>query len=286
MSTLPGPRWWIAPPGPDESLRSVLSRAAALYECNPEDLWEHLNQNDSRPSGPVDSPSAAALERIASAIGMPKSDLMGHELYDAPWLLAPTAREVYCPRCWFKAQHEGRPCSILRSWARVLRTMCPAHGYPLRLAPFQWAADPRRITAEFTAFEANDRAILDLIDRFGHALDQSLFFGAPWPPEWHGDPESAQQVLMAVSMNVNDAEGFPLIKYVQPLGDLGRFVRGPRHVERSAEELDWGRFRGISDPAVRRAALWAAAWTLTRDPRPELSPGWFVLPPHILLRLH
>jgi|GEM_PF-4813681 len=132
-------RWWIQPPMLDESLRSVLNRAAALYGRTSAQLWASLNSDDPRPTGDVESPSSAALRRMATAIGMPASELLAHRQPDTPWLLAPHARNVCCPMCWDEDRARGEPCSIRRGWNRLLRTTYPQHGCPLRIAPEQWA---------------------------------------------------------------------------------------------------------------------------------------------------
>src|SRR5690606_7874054 len=102
-------RWWIRPPMPDETLRSVINRAAALYECPPKRLWECLNWDDPQPYGEIDSPALRVLRRMAIAMGLPPSDLSAQRLPDAPWLLAPQADEVYCPLCWTDDRRRGDP---------------------------------------------------------------------------------------------------------------------------------------------------------------------------------
>src|SRR5690606_237735 len=111
----------------------------ALYERTLGQIWACLNADDPRPAGDAESPSCAALRRMAVAIGMPASGLLAHRQPDAPWLLASQARNVYCHMCWNEDRARGEPCSIRRGWNRLLRTTCPHHGCPLRLAPEQWA---------------------------------------------------------------------------------------------------------------------------------------------------
>lgn len=274
-------RWWIRPPMPDESLRSVLSRAAALYECSPEKIWERLNSDDKKPSGDIESPSCSALRRMATAIGIPSSHLLVHRQPDAPWLLAPHSRNVYCPMCWNEDRAKRAPFFIRRGWNGVFRTTCPNHGCPLRLAPAQWAASLLTPSFQPPVFTQQEQQVLSLIESFGDALERSLYSGDPWPSRWRGSPQIARQLLLAVSFNVNEARDFPLTKCIHVSGNLTGFIRGPLHQQDPVKKLRWDLFRGLADPALRRAGLWATAWALMPERPNHLSPGWFKLPTHI-----
>ncbi len=278
-------RWWIRPPMRDESLRSVLNRAAAFYECTSFQVWASLNSDDPRPVGDVESPSGAALHRMAAAIGMPASDLLAHRLPDAPWLLEPHARNIYCPMCWDEDSVRGEPCSIRRAWTWLLRTTCPQHGCPLRIAPEQWARFTRFHSLPAPQFSEQERRILHLIESFGQALEQSLYFGRPWPDDWRGNPQVARQLLLAVSFNVRKIRDFPLINYVQVSSNLTSLIRGPLHQYEPVRKLRWDSYREIADPALRRASLWATAWTLLPNLSTDLSPGWTKLPGHVQARI-
>lgn len=274
-------RWWIRPPMPDESLRSVLSRAAALYERHPQHIWDSLNEDDPEPAGDVESPSCAALNRMATAIGTAPSTLFAHRLPDAPWLLATKARTIYCPICWSQYLARGEPCAIRRNWCRLLHTRCPDHCCPLRLAPEQWATRTRPPVLELPNFTGLERRILDLIESFGAILEDSLYHGAAWPSYLKGDPQTARLLLLAVSFNLNQVRDCPLTKCVYTTGNLENFVRGPLQRQEPVTELRWKSFREIADPAIRRAGLWATGWELMRERPRELSPGWSKLPQHI-----
>lgn len=279
-------RWWIRPPMPDESLRSVLNRAAALYECTSLQLWASLNSDDLRPTGDIESPSCAALCRMAAAIGMPASELLAHRQPDAPWLLVPQARDIYCPKCWNEDRARGEPCFIRRGWSRLLRTACPQHGCPLRIAPEQWARSLTSDPPPVPQFSQHEQRILDLIESFGQTLEQSLYFGESWPDDWGGNPQIARQLLLAVSFNVNVVSDFPLINYVQVSDHLTGFIRGTRHQYEPVRKLRWDSYREIADPALRRAGLWVTAWALMPGLPVELSPGWLRLPAHIEARIN
>ncbi|MGO1541210.1 MAG: TniQ family protein [Luteimonas sp.] len=278
-------RWWIRPPLPDESLGSVLRRAAALYERSASQIWESLNRDDPVSPGDVESPSCAALRRMAAAIGMPVSQLLAQRQSDAPWLLVPQARNIYCPMCWNEDRGRGLPCYIRRGWSRVLQTTCPDHSCPLRLASEQWATSALKHRFQPPCFTQQEQQILGLIKSFGEALDRSLYLGDRWPSEWRGSPQIARQLLLAVSFNVNEVRDFPLINYAQVTGNLKGFIRGPLHLQEPVKKLRWDAFRAVADPAFRRAGLWATAWALIPELSADLSPGWLKLPPHIEARM-
>lgn len=277
-------RWWIRAPVAGESLRSVLCRAAALYKCSPRNLWYELNDSDTRPAGDVDSPSCFALRRMAAALGIPASQLFAHRQQDTPWLLAPNARDVYCPICWNEDLARGDPNSIRCDWSRLLRTTCLLHNCPLRLAPENWFTSSLGSTLQMPQFSELEKRILYLVESFGQALERSLMSGDAWPSHWRGNPPLARQLLLTVSFNVNEIRDIPLSGYVMANGNLAEVIRGPRRLQEPARKLRWDVFRSISDPALRRAALWSAAWSLARDRPIELSPGWFTLPSHIKAR--
>lgn len=285
MRTAPtGQRWWISPPRPDESLRSLVLRVAALYECSASTIWECLNKDEACPSGDMDLPSCIALRRMGAAIGIRPSTLLAHRQADAQWLLAPSARNIYCPSCWSEDQQRGFPYSIRRSWNWVLRTTCPEHGEPLRLAPDDWNISSTFVVRSIPSLTNREEGVLDLIERFGESLEQSLYFGAAWPAAWGIGAHSARQLLLEMSFNVNTVRDYPQTKFVRASGNLQELIRGPKHQEEpAAKPLTWDRYRHITDPAIRRAGLWSAAWALVPDLPEELSPGWATLPSHIEL---
>lgn len=274
-------RWWIRPPMPDETLRSIIKRAAALYECPPKRLWECLNWDDPQPYGGIDSPALRVLRRMAIAMGLPPSDLSAQRLPDAPWLLAPQADEVYCPLCWTDDRRRGDPLWFRRGWRRVLRTRCAVHGFPLLLCPEQWTSWPQVREFQLPDLTAHEQRILELIASFGESLERSLYEGAPWPANLAGNPHAARQLLIAVSFNMNKVRDIPLTKCIQTSGNLAMYVHGPSHRQEPVKKLRWDGYREIADPAIRRAGLWIAAWELMRERSDELSPGLGRLPPEI-----
>lgn len=271
-------RWWIPPPGSDESLRSVLSRAAALYECMPGQLWASLNQDDAQPCGDIDSPSCPALLRIAQALGARAVELLPHRLADEPWRLLPDVRQCFCPACWNEDLRAGRPRTLRRAWSHVLRIRCQTHGLPLCLAQGTWATSTSPYNYQIPKFTPEEQGVLDLIESFGTALEQSLFFGSPWPEGWRGTPQAVRSLLGALSFNQDSRRNFPPIRNVEASGGLSSVICYPRHMQEPLKGSPWEAFRAIANPGIRRAALWVAAWNVVPDLPAASSPGWVKLP--------
>lgn len=272
MSEPSGMRWWIPPPAPDETLRSVLERAAALYHWEPGQLWQALNGEGATVAGTIDQPSCLALIRIGQALGMPAARLRQHRVPDVAWRLDPAARRAVCPICWElpTPQQEGLP--ELRSWTHVLRTHCPIHDTPLCLPVARHHAGTD--STKLAALTSDDLEVLSLIETFGTTLEQSLFFGASWPAPWRCGPIQARRLLVEVSSYNGEGAGHPLIANVAPSATLTSFIHGGRHLLQGGVAQDWEWFRSIADPAIRRAALWTAAWMTIPDLPQRLSPGW------------
>ena len=269
-------RWWIPQPGQDESLRSVLGRAAALYECTPDELWASLNQDDSGSSGDIDSPSCTALLRVAKALGTRAVGLLPHRFADVPWHLTPRARRSFCPSCWNEDLRLGRPRTLKRAWNHVLRTRCPIHGLPLNLAPETWAMTTTRYEHPVPTFTPEEQGTLDLIESFGVALEQSLYFGTPWPEGWRGTPQAARSLVASLCVNMNSERDFPPIRNVMATSALSAVISTPRHTQEPFRGHAWETFRAIANPGIRRAALWVAAWRLVPEHPSTLSPGWYL----------
>jgi hypothetical protein len=277
MSQSPITRWWIAPPGPGETLRSVLDRAAQLYECDPRQLWRSLHADETPAMEHVDDPGTRALYRLAGALGVTPCRLQPLCVPDTPWRLAPAARLSYCPRCEALALAADTPSMALGAWTHVLRTQCPEHGVPLRLRPEAQFRGGRSSDAPAAPTDGVGRRVLDLIEAFATALEDSLYFGAPWPVGWRIDAGRARAALLSVSFHPGPTRGLPVIADVRPPRELLADVHVTCHHMDPVPAPTWDQFRAIADPAVRRAALWVVAWHVVPDLDEALCPGWLHL---------
>jgi hypothetical protein len=260
-------RWWVAPPGPDESLGSLVARAAAFFEGESGWLWTNLLEG--RTDIDMDDPPAAVLVRLARATGIAARQLQGHRLADAPGLLARGARSAYCPVCW--AEQGGEVPSQRRSWMGCFRTVCEVHRAPL----LAWRPHQRAIPLQLPAFDPTDRDILDLIDKFGRTLEGSLLCGEPWPEAWKGDAMAARTMLLRVCFNYDAEAHFAPVSDVVATRTLRPYIHGPIRIIASKKRVHWDDFRRIADPVVRRAALWLVAWRVMPGLEDRFRPGWF-----------
>jgi hypothetical protein len=272
MATTHATRWWIAPPRPDESLRSVVARAADLYRLDVPRLWRAL-QGSGQAIGDLDDPPARQLCLMAQAMAVPAARLHAHRLPDAPWLLAPEARLASCPRCDEEARVAGKAPIYRRSWARVLSTSCGEHAVPLRRSVSVLSPGDRGFKLPLPESE-DALALLGMIERFGITLDGCLYFGKPWPSEWKGTPALARAGLLRACCNLDSQAQWVPIDDVQPLATLLLDIHGSRHrCSPTHHGVGWEGFRRIATPALRRAALWLVAWECIPNLPSEFWPG-------------
>lgn len=267
--------WFVQGPGPDERLGSVVNRAGELYGTTGESLLsELLGQPRTSWSG-IDGASAAQVTEIARALKVAPRELWRHRLPDHPRLLAPNARQAYCPACWREDRAAGREPGFRRAWASLLRTRCEQHAEPLHLAgPFSYGNATRSVRDDDRAGIEDRQACIDAIESFGHTLEGALFFGRPWPRTWRLSPWIARALLPAVSLNLGRDEQFPAISLLVCTAPLAGIVRVPTHALSPLHQTPWEAFREIADPAARRAALWLVGWRTCPDWPEAWRPGW------------
>jgi len=278
-------RWFIPAPGPDETLASVIGRAAAFYGCTVSALWAELHGPHLESSGSLDHPTPHALQRLARALGAPAETLRNHLLVDGPRWLRLEARRAYCPACWLEDRVAGRPFGFRRDWARVLAMRCKKHDLPLLQSHAQERLDSDWLDELVLLHEsAGDVAdlhplgeagvLLRWIDAVGETLDRVLFDGEAWPREWRFDPHEAQRRL-AASCNVETREWDDLsITRVMVPPALRRFVHTRCTSSGSSRPLHWEGVQAHGDPGFRRAALWLLGWQLVPHLPPSYCPCW------------
>lgn len=263
-------RWWVAPPGPDETLASLLARAATLYDCNGEALWNDLAVPGAPSLGPIDAPTTFGLCRLGDVIGLPPANLLRHRVPDAPWRLAPAARQAVCPECMAEDAAAGRTITFRAGWTRAFVPVCPHHKTPLCLPNARGSA---RAPVESPAPTDADHALVNLIHDFGTTLEQCLHFDASWPTGWKGTAIRARTLVLRACFPERVGASAPCSS-VMPSRGIAPWVHGPRHELLPATKNEWEAFRSVADPAVRRAAMWCAAW-LTIPYLPDAwRPGW------------
>lgn len=255
-------RWIIPGPGPDESIASLVGRAATKYGLTEQELVADLMGGtiDTIRSFDLDVPPSRVVHAIATAVGVPDKSLFACRLDASPRWLAPSARCVYCPECWAEDDAAGRPRGFRRQWASVLRPICMRHGRPLirclardteQPSLHLWGNDP--------ASRGKRRECLDVLDKLGAALEATLFDGADWPRDWSESAVEARRVLLASALNCASQAAFPATSSLMLPTELAPYVHGPSHTFPPQHTPEWETFRALSDPGFRRGALWMAA---------------------------
>lgn len=93
-------RWWLAAPGHDESLRSLVERADRLYGKPPPEGYAWQSNPYGEGAQHLDAPTSRDLTRLARMLGTSPRHLYAHCLEDGPHLLEMIERRAYCPLCF------------------------------------------------------------------------------------------------------------------------------------------------------------------------------------------
>jgi len=277
-------RWWVAGPGEDESLRSMVERVERLYggERDGFPTWQQDSDTSTYASASrMDAPSIKRLLELARLLGVSPATLHTHRMLDGPYLLHKMQRRAYCPACWLSDESTGRPRAFRRAWAGVFALNCAKHGTPL-----QWA-EPRlseSITAPLNlpALPSGhrDQKVLQLIEDFARALDASLTRNAAWPLSWRGNAHSTRALLIRCVANLGWERGYAPVSSLSPPLSIRAFVCPPRGAsEPLVSQRPWESVRALGRPAWRRAALWIAAWYVIPDLPDECRPDSIPMAP-------
>ncbi|WP_354012161.1 TniQ family protein [Dyella japonica] len=284
-SVATGTRWFVPGPGPDETLWSVVGRAAAFYDTHANALWAGLHGEELDTSGTPDHPSAAALQRVGRALGVSAASLRDHLLDTGPRWLNREARRAFCPACWMEDHAAGRPFGYRRTWARVFATRCTMHNQPLQYAHALEGADTDWVTALVLSHQSEGRAatrrpsgsdgeLLDWIDGLARALDDVYFNASPWPSIWLLDRFTAEQRLLESCRGQPVGSDALSIDRVMVPPTLRRFVHTRCALVAAMKTPRWDDLQSLADPGARRAAIWLLGWQLLPDLPERYCPLW------------
>ena len=274
-------RWWIAAPGIDESLRSLVERADRLYGMPQDDVraWQDRGARLGDPT--LDAPNVSELIRLARMLDIPARVLYEHRLEDGPHLLVQDERRAYCPQCLNEDRVAGRPRAFRRAWARIFAVSCSEHKIAL-----QWA-EPRlaaiadgELRPGLGPVTQRDKTVLALIDCFARTLEACLWLGAPWPGDWRGSPQAARACLIRCLSNLTGGLALPPVAqlWIQP--SLLPFIAFSQRKIPALRGAPWDAVRRVGRPAWRRAAFWLTAWEvipgLPMQLKPETIPAAYL----------
>ncbi|MBW8368500.1 MAG: TniQ family protein [Arenimonas sp.] len=275
-------RLWIPLPSPDESIASILWRAACFLEIDPNVLWGHIVSDVPGDPGTMDAPSSNALRRIANGIGMTPSRLAAHRIPVGETLLEPNARTAACPLCWQEDDVNGRPRTYRRAWAYACRTFCRQHRVPLVAPRRPGHLDLSANTHDYARLSgAEHETIVQMID-FEDRIAAVLDGAEQWPIEWAGSA-SGFKVALAQLVSENAATGGrPLVCNIYVSRALEPYIHGPKHYGSLRNSERWLAFLRERNPAVRRAALWLATVYVSPERATDHASG---LPARLLQKI-
>jgi hypothetical protein len=271
-------RWWIPAPGEDESIRSIVGRAAHRYRY----IGSYGDRLVAHPSAPreripsLEGCGAEDILALADRLSIRSRELFAHRQVDSPDLIIETMRAAYCPRCWAQADRQGLPRTFRRTCQSIFALSCPVHPtVPLRQAMIQ-ARDSSPSEKEMPSkLTPRARRFLTWVDGFTATLAVCLFKGAAWPTHWCGDPNAAKVLLSACVTNLTDCRGYALIHNAMVPLHLFSWVRRPAGRLEPLAGDPWTAVRELADPEVRRLAFWLMGWLTVSDMPIDLWPDGF-----------
>jgi hypothetical protein len=277
----PDVRWWIAGPGKDESLHSIVERAARMYGGRGEDT--PLVDGESGPcaSSLCNARDSRDLLFLARMLGTPSKSLYAHRLEEHPCLLEPSERRAFCPRCLYEDHIKQRPRSFRRVWAKVFTLSCPEHDVPLQWAERRLATilDSELLSSCFLV-TPQQAEILKLVENFAQKLDACLWHGELWPTTWRGSPYSARALLIRCVANLTSFRGSLPASHLWISSSLSPLISFPTRPVEPHSGPPWNAVRQLGRPAWRRAALWLTLWQvipgLSERCRPETIPSAYL----------
>lgn len=277
---MPQVRVAIDGPQPDETISSVLARAAMFWDVERWVLLESLGVTTTD----WDHPSEPALQGLAEAIGVRASVLQALTVASDQGILPVDRRIAYCPSCWAEDVAQGRAPYCRRAWASCAAIACPVHATPL----YAWDVDVRGERRPLPALEAARQRSetwhadlahaqtpglhrdLQPLAAFAQTAQAALDGDIPWPAGWRGDRPTGLALVRLLTTNPAPFPDRLVLDRLLPVaGDSRRFA-GHRRASASVSSDTGTAWLAFGDPAIRRTAWWLLARTLV--------VGWPPLP--------
>lgn len=298
----------VAPPAKDESLSSVVDRAAAQYGIGTDGALGALLRDWAEYQIPFDRDDLPdeMIGALAEAIGITSESLADIGITDEANILAPGARLAYCPLCFEKDLALNRIPYFRKAWSSIFAVTCKEEGAPLFAWPMVSAYRTRalplpgdlrgnrrfsedveirsalRIAQGIAANDvpADGRVLADVAS-LAKAMRLSLCGDGTWPAGWHGTVWDAKALLEILTVNRSKLCGrTPLDSLVPSVATAGLF-RAYREMQAPlGRRRPWAQIKGIIDPAVRRSAFWVIARTI--NPRAYKAVGLAWMPHSII----
>ncbi|AVP97200.1 hypothetical protein C7S18_08325 [Ahniella affigens] len=295
----------IAPPAPDETISSVLDRAACLMGTSREALLAAIELPDAGDGRDLDDALLPLAAEIARAL-----------CWDREWhppappvptrRLAASARNAFCAHCWVEDLATARGTYFRTTWLDAMVPWCARHQTPLDTMLSRYPERRRTILVASEAATAEHRKEAEsLRNRLDGSVDGAAQEAAriacelgrhlplhdepvpPWPNGWRGNAALAQLLLKTALDRLSVGTDLPVHAVLWPDAGAGRWggvFRVGKAIGRSVRADGLGpHFCAIADPAVRRAALYFVALALV--PNTPL-PAFYRLAGHVAAAHH
>jgi hypothetical protein len=273
----------IDAPAPDETLSSVLDRAASFWGVDRSAVVAAMELGGGICD--PDAPSPAAMSAIASTTGFSEESLDALVMDDSDELVLPARRISYCPKCWAEDWAQRRDPYFRRSWSYVASLMCERHGTLL----YAWETDargnrlspPTRIRPHpsdavwqshvtHADHETDMRILKPLVAHASHAI-ATFRDAAKWPIGWRGNSETGRALIALLATNPAPYSERLAMDRLVPRGPDMQWFAGHRSSSRTTPSVcALAPIRRIGNPAYRRTLWWLIARTIV--------VGWSPLP--------
>lgn len=277
-------RWLVSTPCADESLRSVLGRAADLYGQEPDILWTGLLGAAQLPPCAIDDPSTEAIDALAYVLAVQPGRLNRLRLPAGQRSLDHGRRHPFCPRCWRADDAAGRPRHFRRAWAKALSLRCELHGTPL----VAWHASRHQFAPRSSDDISLHELLVDGVEKQPEVRDALAYIHdfadrvarcgddeSMWPSDWNGTLGEALRDLVQVMTPDGPVES-SWLSQTYTSAALRPFIHPGPSVPEAGGSEGWERFCRTTDPATRRMALWLiGSWVVPSWPDQLRAP----LPP-------
>lgn len=266
----------IGPPASDETISSVLDRAANFWGIDRPSLLAAVGASSCGEDD--DAPSPITLGAIAEMTGFPPASLAPLTVPDSAQQLQTGHRGGYCPRCWADDVAQQREPYFRRSWASCAALACDLHGNLL----YAWEVDNgglRRpppvmrypdegiwLSDLAHAASAINACLLKPLLAFARHANAALNDAAAWPIEWRGTPETGRALIRLLTNNPAPYSEHLAMDRLVPEGPDARWFSGHRRASKGGVvDSPVTPLHQMADPAIRRTLWWLLARTVAKD---------------------
>lgn len=305
-------RLLIVPPEPDETITSVLDRAATLYGTTRGELvwelkrnWGSLEQDKLWTNADLDvDPPRSLIRALARALEC-SDDLIGDlRLASSKWLLDPASRRAYCEKCFDEDIARTGSVYLRHDWAFSFVTHCRRHKVPLSSLSYTFRRgvyaerelpimqrlkrkqpyNPVRFASNNSSlvlYGASDESVLAFEEiwkrlcRFESRLLKSCFSS---PHRFDQETAPYRDLVKVFSGNWDDLRCTPVMFYLFPveafIAPLAFHI--PRTLEGPDHDVNdvWDTFLRKGDPMWRRGATWLLTQCFSDEDPIDLYPSY------------